>query len=249
MTIKGIIMAGGQGKRFRPLTYYFQKCMFPIGTNEKPILEYIVSLFSYYKIRDLTILTGYKSQQISNYFNNGDRFGVKIKYVLDKPDQKGSANAILNAHNKGIINKQDTLIVYYGDILSNINLADIVEHHKEKEALATLALSTGFRVNVGTAKMEGVWIKDFEEKPSLETPVSIGIVVLSGSAIHEMIKLYNEAKYETFDLMGDVIQYFVKNNRKISGYITDAFWYDIGSIERYERLNNESVTEALDFLL
>jgi mannose-1-phosphate guanylyltransferase len=223
--------------------------MFPIGNKEKPILEYIISLFSYYKIKDLTILTGYKSQQISNYFNNGDRFGVKIKYVLDKPDQKGSANAILNAYDRGIINKQDTLIVYYGDILSNINLTDIVEHHKEKGAIATVALSKGFKVNVGTAKMEGVWIKGFEEKPTLETPVSIGIVVLSGSALSEMLNLYNEAQFVNFDLMGDVIQYFVKTGRKITGYITDAFWYDIGSMERYERLSNESVTEALDFLL
>jgi mannose-1-phosphate guanylyltransferase len=249
MTVKGIIMAGGQGKRFRPLTYYFQKCMFPIGPKEKPILEYIVSLFSYYKINDLTILSGYKSQQISNYFNDGDRFDVKIKYVLDKPDQKGSAGAILNAYDRGIINEQDTLVVYYGDILSNINLTDIVEYHKEKGAIATVALSSGFRVNVGTAKMEGVWIKDFEEKPTLETPVSIGILVLSGSAISDMLKIYNEAQYENFDLMGDVIQYFVKNNRKISGFITDAFWYDIGSLERYERLSNERVTEALGFLL
>ncbi|MBD3204761.1 hypothetical protein GF319_00285, partial [Candidatus Bathyarchaeota archaeon] len=64
MSVKGVIMAGGMGTRFRPLTNYFQKCMIPIGDMEKPILEYIVKLYRYHDIRDLILLVGYKYLQI-----------------------------------------------------------------------------------------------------------------------------------------------------------------------------------------
>jgi mannose-1-phosphate guanylyltransferase len=248
MTIKGIIMAGGEGKRFRPLTYYFQKCMIPVGTEEKPILEYIIRLFSYYGIKNLIVLSGYKSQQISNYFNKGDRFGVKIEYLLDKPNKKGSANALLNAYYNNYINKQDTLVIYYGDILSNMNLAKLVTSHEKNEALVTVALSTGFSLNVGIADIEGIWIKEFKEKPIIETPVSIGILVLSGKVIDDMVKLSMDGQSESFDLMGDVIPYLVNKGEKVAGYITDTFWYDVGSLERYERLNNGEIFEFLSFL-
>jgi mannose-1-phosphate guanylyltransferase len=248
MTIKGIIMAGGEGKRFRPLTYYLQKCMIPIGTQEKPILEYIIRLYRHHNITDITVLSGYKSQQIESYFNNGQRFGVKIKYVLDKPSFKGSASALLNANQEGVFNDSDTLVVYYGDILSNINLSKFVQHHLDSGAHATVALSNNFSLNVGTADMDGIWIKKFKEKPTIDTPVSIGVLAFSGAILENMKKQYNENHYEAFDLMGDVIQNLVDRGEKVSGYLTNAFWYDVGSIERYERLSNARVNEALDFL-
>lgn len=96
--VKGIILAGGQGKRFRPLTYYFQKCMIPVGEEQKPVLEYIIRLFTHHNIKDLVVLVGYKNQQVKNYFNNGSRFGANIKYVLDDPEYKGNAGAIVNAY-------------------------------------------------------------------------------------------------------------------------------------------------------
>lgn len=247
MSVKGIIMAGGEGKRFRPLTYYLQKCMIPVGFKEKPILEYIIRILKYHNITDLAILTGYKSKQIENYFNKGERFGVELNYILDNPDRKGSANALLNAYEENAISKSDTLVVYYGDILSNVNLSEALNQHLETKALATVVLAKGFGVNVGTANMQGSWIKKFVEKPILETPVSIGVLILSGHIITEMEKLYSK-EHETFDLMGDVIQKLVEKNTKISGYITDAFWYDVGSIERFERISNEQISQALDFL-
>jgi len=99
--LKGVVMVGGLGTRFKPLTNYLQKCMIPIGRNEKPILEYIVRLYKHHDIEEMVLLAGYKHQQIRNYFNDGERFGVNISYVLDRPDLKGSANALLNAYWEG----------------------------------------------------------------------------------------------------------------------------------------------------
>ena len=249
MAVKGIVLAGGMGTRFRPLTNYVQKCMIPIGDKEKPILEYIIKLYKYHKINDLVLLVGYKFLQIENYFDSGERFGVNLNYIEDKPGWKGSANALLNAYNEGAFTKGDTLIVYYGDIVSNINLADMLQHHQKTGAKATVALTTGLRINEGTADVDGNWIKAFKEKPMLDTKASIGILVLDGSVIDDMQKLHSAGQFPSFDLMGDVIQYMVEQKEKVAAYLTNAFWYDVGSIERYERLSNERLSEELGYLL
>jgi len=195
------------------------------------------------------LLVGYRFLQIENYFDRGERFGVNLNYIEDKPGWKGSANALLNAYNEGAFTKEDTLIVYYGDIVSNINLTDLLQHHQRTGAKATVALTTGLKINEGTADVDGDWIKAFKEKPMLDTKASIGILVLDGSVIEDMEKLHSAGQFPSFDLMGDVVQYMVEQKEKVGAYLTNAFWYDVGSIERYERLSNERLSEELGYLL
>ena len=71
--VKGLILCGGTGTRLRPITYYFQKTMIPIGLKQKPLLEYVVRLLSFHGISDLAFLVNYKAEQIVNYFDDGSR--------------------------------------------------------------------------------------------------------------------------------------------------------------------------------
>jgi len=246
--IKGIVLAGGQGTRFRPLTYYFQKCMIPVGEEQRPVLEYIVRLLAHNEIKDNVLLVGYKYQQVRNYFDHGDRFGVHLDYVLDEPDFKGSANAIVNAYRRGVISKDDTLVVYYGDILSDFNLKEMVTQHLESGAGATVALSQGYKIRVGTAEIENGLISRFIEKPEVELPVSVGIIVMSGWILEEMDHLHDERQAKTMDIMGDVIPYLIEKGTIVKPYVSDAFWYDLGSLERYERFENEHLSSKLRLL-
>ncbi len=141
------------------------------------------------------------------------------------------------------------MVVYYGDIVSNINLAELVQRHQETGAKATIALTTGLKINEGTAEVDGNWITEFKEKPTLDTRASIGILVLDGSVMDDMEQLHGVGQFPSFDLMGDVIQYLVEQKQKVAAYLTNAFWYDVGSIERYERLSNERLSEELGYLL
>ncbi|NIR86107.1 NTP transferase domain-containing protein, partial [Candidatus Bathyarchaeota archaeon] len=118
--VKGLVFCGGTGVRLRPITYYFQKTMLPIGSKQKPLLEYVIRLLKFHGIKDLALLVDYKAEQIQNYFDDGSRFDVKISYVHDDPKLKGTAGSMLNAYKHGVVDVDDTLFMYYGDILTNM---------------------------------------------------------------------------------------------------------------------------------
>ncbi len=245
--IKGLILCGGPGVRLRPISYYFQKTMLPIGQRQKPLLEYVIRHLKFHEVEDLVLMVDYKAEQILNYFNDGSRFGVKISYVHDKPELKGTAGSVLNAYKHGAVNAKNTLLVYYGDILTNMNLKDLLQYHRDRRSSATVALASGFTVRVGLADMEEDGkIRGFVEKPKLEKPVSIGILVLKGETIKAMDMLKKERRI--LDLMRHVIPNLVKIGKPVYGYLSDAFWYDVGSTGAYEKLSPKLVEETFSYL-
>jgi mannose-1-phosphate guanylyltransferase len=242
--VKGLVLCGGTGVRLRPITYYFQKTMIPIGTKQKPLLEYVVRLLKFHGIRDISFLVNYKAEQIANYFDNGTRFNVQISYIKDDPIVKGTGGSLLTAFWKGAINTEDTVLVYYGDILTNINLQDFLRFHEDKASSATVALASGFTVRVGLADIDKKGkILGFVEKPKLEKPVSIGIVVLKGETLEYMEQLI-KGKH-MMDLMRDVIPHLIEMGKPVYGYLSKAFWYDVGSVEAYEKLDPKLVESTM----
>ena len=245
--IKALVLCGGEGKRLRPITYYIQKTMIPIGHNEKPLLEYIVRLLKFHSLTDITFLANYKAQQIKSYFGDGTRFDVGIHYVQDSELLKGTGGSLINAYLKKAFNEEDTILVYYGDIITNINLTNFIDFHNEKAASATVAVASGFEVRVGVADLaETGKIQGFVEKPKLEKPVSIGILAFEVEAIRESQKLTHQK--ESVDLMGDIIPHLIDIGRPVYGFESDAFWYDVGSIEAYEKLDMDKIAEETAFM-
>ncbi len=246
--IKGLVLCGGPGTRLRPITYYLQKSLIPIGLRQKPLLEYVVRLLKFHGVADLAFLVDYKAEQIFNYFDDGSRFGVKISYVRDVPEYKGTAGSVLNAFKQNAARKDDTLLIYYGDIVTAINLKKLLNYHRQQKSVATVALSSGFTVRVGLADLDKEGrILGFVEKPQLEKPVSIGIMALEGETLNDIEGLF--PKKRGVDLMKDVVPDLVKSGKPVYGYLSDAFWYDVGSIETYEKLDHDSIEKSLAYLL
>jgi len=232
-------LAGGEGKRLRPLTYYFQKCMIPVGSRQKPLLEYILLLLKKHGIVDVKLLVGYKHEQIVNYFNDGGRFGMMVDYFVDDPSLGGSGGALLSAARRGAFEDADALLVYYGDILSNIDLSVMHRQHVEAGSVATLAVVKGFEVPVGVAEVEGTVVTGWVEKPRINSYAGIGVLMLSAESLEVLEEL--AVGREKLDLMGDLIPFLINRGRRVEAFVTDAFWYDVGSTEKYEKLDNHLV--------
>ncbi len=241
MNVKGVLLCGGEGKRLRPLTYYFQKTMIPIGRKQKPLLEYIVKLFKYHGINDIVLLVGYKNEQIRNYFEDGSRFNINIEYVEDLPGVKGTGNALYNAYKLGVFNNVDHLMIYYGDILTDLNLRKMLDTHVSRDAYATLAVATRYQVPVGVVEADGDRIIKMVEKPWLDLNVTIGILALSTKILTYLDELREE--YREMDIMGHVIPRLLEKGYPIYMYPHNGFWYDVGSTERYEKLDNHIVDD------
>jgi len=242
----GVILCGGEGKRLRPLTYYFQKAMIPIGSQQRPLLEYIVRLLRFHGITRIVMLIGYKGQQIVNYFNKGERYGVEITYVWDDPEYSGNGGALLNAYLKGYFRDARHILVYYGDILSDIDLTELMQLHREGGFTATLALSLNYKVAVGVAEVVGNEVVKMVEKPPLGKPVTIGILAIKVDSLAYLKEIAEERK--EIDIMGDFVRLLLERKQRVGAYLTNSFWFDLGSTEAYEKLDPSDVDTRFAFL-
>lgn len=234
--VVSVILAGGEGRRLRPLTYYFQKCMIPVGKKQKPLLEYIVHHHKKHDVIKIQMLVGYKNEQIKNYFSNGSRFGVDIKYYVDDPNLKGSAGSLYNAHINGAFEEIETILIYYGDILSTIDLTEMLTQHKESEPYATLAVTKGYTIPVGVAKVHDKQVKEWVEKPEIDILAGIGVLAIQPDSLEIL-----ETMFETnssLDIMGGFIPEILRRGKNVMVYETNEFWYDVGSTEKYEKIDN-----------
>jgi len=245
-TLKGVVLCGGEGARLRPLTYYFPKVMVPIGRSQKPLLEYVVRLLAKHGVSNIVLLVGYKAEQIINYFGDGERFGLRLSYVHDRPGCEGTGGALLNAYEERAVSVDDELLIYYGDILSDIDLTKMLKEHRLVGASATLAIAKGYQIPVGTARIdERNRVLELVEKPTLDIAVAIAIMVLQGIALKDLEALAKGGKKKP-DLMGDLVPALIKSGKAVNSYLHSSFWYDVASTERYEKLDQEIVDRLLD---
>ncbi len=243
---RALVLCGGEGKRLRPITFYLQKTMIPIGKNQRPLLEYTTRLLHYHGLKDVTFLVNYKANQIKNYFEDGKRFDVKISFIHDCEDIRGTGGSVINAYKKKGFSDDDVLLVYYGDILTTLNLRKLIRFHNEKDAVATVALASGFTVRVGLADLDSESrISGFTEKPQLEKPVSVGVLVLKGDVLRDAAETMMGS---SIDLMGEIVPNLIRIGQPVYGFVFQDFWYDVGSIEAYEKLDNQHLESSTSFL-
>lgn len=240
--VKTVILCGGNGVRLRPLSLYIQKCMIPMPVSEKPLLEHILSLIRFHGLRDVTFLIGYKGEQIMNYFGNGDRFNMKIGYAKDREAVKGSGWALFNAFEQQNIAQEDTILIYYGDVLSNVDLSDVLRQHISTGAAATLVTSPSYHLPVGVVQTDNGRVTSVVEKPHLQIQVGIGLMVIEGFTIRLLESLCQ--RMNNVDIMSNFIPSLMSHGY-VGAYPTEAFWYDVGSLEKYEKIGQLPLDKLL----
>jgi len=223
---KVVLMVGGLGARLKPLTETTPKPMLHVGN--KPILQTIVEKFGSYGFVDIVMCVNYKSHIIQEFFGDGSKFGVNIKYILEQ-SRMGTAGALSLLTKK----PSEPFFVMNGDLLTNVNFEHLLEFHQLNNAIATMCVREyDFQVPYGVVNIEEGKITSIKEKPVHKFFVSAGIYMLNPKCI-ELIP--NDVFYD----MPTLFEQLITTGENTTSFPLREYWLDIGRMEEYEKANRE----------
>jgi mannose-1-phosphate guanylyltransferase/phosphomannomutase len=226
--MKGMILAAGEGQRLRPLTDHIPKPMLPIAG--KPLLEHIVTHLRDCGVTDLAVNLHHLPGAVMNYFGDGSRWGVSLRYSLEER-LLGSAGGVKRLQSFF----DDTFLVYYGDVFTRSDLRSMIAfHHNHPNALVTMGL---YHVpdpwNRGIVQLdEEKSIIRFAEKPPQEQVFSnlanAGIYILQPQVLDWI------PEGQVYDFGHNVFPRMLADGVPMLGYVIEDQLIDIGLPEKYE---------------
>lgn len=216
-----ILMVGGLGTRMHPLTENIPKPMLKIGN--KSILESIVEKFVKCGYYNIIMCVNYKYEVIKEYFGNGNDFGAKIEYVIEK-ERMGTAGAL------SLLKEipKEPFFVMNGDLLSDLNFNQLHDFYLSNNADAVMCVKKyDFQVPYGVVNIKNSKILSIQEKPKHSYYVNAGIYMLNP----EICKYVPPRKfYDMTTLFSTII-----NEKKVISFPLRENWLDIGGIKDYEK--------------
>jgi NDP-mannose synthase len=219
--MQAIILAGGRGRRLYPYTTVLPKPLMPIG--DYPILEVILRQLQKSGFDDVIISTGYLHGLIHAYLEGTEELQIPIRYSHENEPLGTIAPLRL------IDNLEDTFLVMNGDILTDIDYRALLDYHREKGALATVATyQRDTMIDFGVLEHDGEnRIRRFQEKPVFHFDVSMGIYVFE----RDIFEYIPENGSFGFD---DLMYALTSKNADAYSYPFDGYWLDIGRPDDYE---------------
>jgi NDP-sugar pyrophosphorylase family protein len=226
--MKALILAAGEGTRLRPLTNDRPKPMLPLG--DVPLLEQIVLLLKQHGVTQIAINLHYRPWSIVHHLGHGRRWDVHIHYSFEET-LLGSAGAAKRLE----WYFDESFIVYYGDVYTNMDLGGLIAAHRQGGAPVTMALySVDNPTECGIVELDAQSrVRRFVEKPEPDQVFSR--LANAGIFIVEPEVLSGLAAEEPLDFGHDVFPRLLASGQSIIGYpITDTL-IDIGTMENYQK--------------
>jgi NDP-sugar pyrophosphorylase family protein len=213
LILKAIILAGGRGKRLRPITDYVPKPLIPI--NNIPIIEWQIKYLKKFGISEVIICSGYKTEMIENYLKN-KKLGIKITFSIEnKP--LGTGGAIKKAAKKI---KDKSFLVINGDIITNIDLKKLF---KKDNSIAAIQLRTKFGI---LQTVDDKIIKFDEKKEISDLWMNAGIYHLNKDTVKELPNVG--------DIEKTLFPKFAKKEKLFTIKFRNTLWYSIDSFKDME---------------
>ena len=211
--MKAIILAGGRGKRLRPITDYVPKPL--ISIKNIPIIEWQIKYLKKFGISEVIICSGYKTEMIENYLKN-KKLGIKITFSIEnKP--LGTGGAIKKAGKKI---KDKSFIVINGDIITNIDLEKLL---KKENSIASIQLKTNF----GILQTDKDKIIKFDEKKEIKNLwMNAGIYHLNKESIKDLPNVG--------DIEKTLFPDYAKKEKLSTIKFTNSKWYSVDSFKDME---------------
>lgn len=222
------LMAGGFGKRLRPLTNEIPKPLLKVG--DKPILQTILEQFIEAGFQLFYISVHYKAEMVREYFGDGSQWGVSIHYVFED-EPLGTAGAL------GLLPKDLPdlpILMMNGDLLTKVNFNGLLQFHNEHEGAATMCVREyDFQVPYGVVQAEEHMVTEIIEKPVQKFFVNAGIYVLNTS----ILKSIEGKKYLD---MPELLEQQIKRSKGVNSFPLHEYWLDIGRIEEFEQAQSDA---------
>jgi mannose-1-phosphate guanylyltransferase/mannose-1-phosphate guanylyltransferase/phosphomannomutase len=234
-----MLLAAGLGTRLRPLTYELPKPMVPI--LGRPVMEHILRLLALHGFDDVIANLHYFPDLIRDRFGDGAEYGLRLAYSFE-PELMGTAGGVRNAREHF---GDETFLVISGDALTDIDLTALMETHKEKGGIATLALKRvddprefGVVIVAEDGRIQG-----FQEKPdpaeALSNLGNCGIYVFEP----EIFDYFPEPDF--VDWAMDVYPKLLDQDVSFYGHEFPEYWNDVGSLEEYRQGNFDALAGAV----
>lgn len=221
-----VLMAGGKGTRLYPLTESCPKPLLKVG--DKPILERILEDFVTQGFHEFFIAVNYKAQMIVDYFGDGSKWGVNIRY-LHEDQELGTAGALSLLPER----PSKPLILMNGDLLTEINFHRLLEFHDENNSDATMCIRQyEFQVPYGVVDVEDHALKGLDEKPVHRFFVNAGIYTLEPWVLDRI------PKNQRCDIT-DLFRNLLKEKHRASVFPIREYWRDIGQLDDFEQANRD----------
>ncbi len=235
MSRRAVILAGGKGTRLRPYTVVLPKPLMPIGIY--PILEVIIRQLAHAGFDHITLAVNHQAEIIKAFFQNGERWGIRIDYSLE--DQPLGTMGPL----KLISDLPEHFLVMNGDILTDLDYSEFHDSHVAQNRTFTISsMRREHKIDYGVLDSDAAGLLcGFREKPSVAYEVSMGVYMVSSRAL-ERIPAGRPYGFDNLmlDLMDTQSPATVK---PFSGY-----WLDIGRPDDYAQAIDEFESMKSRFL-
>lgn len=223
--MKAMIMAAGFGTRLRPLTDSIPKALVPVVN--RPVLERNIEYLINYGIKDIIINAHYHANQVQEFVSAFKTPNVNLSISFEE-EILGTGGGIANCRE---FLEDNTFIVINSDILTNINLDEVLKDHKKSGDIVTMVLHNYpffNQIDIGDQKVKAI------HKTAAQGRLAFtGIHVLEP----EIFGLLPVEK-EYSDIISACYKPMLESGRKINAFTaTDHYWYDIGTIESYKKAN------------
>jgi len=251
--MKAMILAAGQGTRMRPITLTTPKPMIPL--LEKPVMQALIEHLRDSGIKDIVINTSYLSENIQNYFKNGEALGVNIAYSFEGEMQDGKLIGEAIGSAGGIRKIQDfsgffdeTFLVLCGDAFVDFDVQELHDFHQANDSLATILMKEVDREEVSkygvVATDNNGRIEQFQEKPPVEEAIST--MINTGIYMFEPAVIDYIPANTVYDIGGELFPQLVENNEPFYGLTQNFQWVDIGSLPDFATCHDMILNGEVD---
>jgi NDP-sugar pyrophosphorylase family protein len=233
VAMKAILLAGGKGTRLRPLTIHTPKPIVPIF--DRPFLHYQLDRLKQVPEIDEVILSlNYQPRRIEEIFGDGGDSGLGIRYVVE-PAPLGTGGAVRYAGES----VRESVVVFNGDVLTEIDLAAVIRLHRERKAKATIVLTPVDNPSAyGLVETDASGnILRFLEKPKPEeiscNTINAGIYVLEPDTFDRI------PRDVPWSIERSFFPSLIERGETFMAYVDRGYWIDIGTPEKYMQVHRD----------